>query len=78
MKSLPLQKSARRPLEKRNYYRTDTAVSPGNSGGPVFNSSGNVIGITVAGLFTKDGGSRNINYVIPIVDALDALKIAAR
>lgn len=70
--------SARRMLDKRSFYQTDAAVNPGNSGGPVFNSSGNVIGITVAGLFTRDGGSKNINYVIPIVDALEALKITLR
>lgn len=67
--------SARRVLDQRSFYQTDAAVNPGNSGGPVFNGAGNVIGITVAGLFTSDGGSKNINYVIPIMDALKALDI---
>jgi len=67
--------SAHRVLDERNYYQTDAAVNPGNSGGPVFDSSGNVIGITVAGLFTNDGGSKNINYIIPIMDALGSLNI---
>jgi S1-C subfamily serine protease len=67
--------SARRVLDERNYYQTDAAVNPGNSGGPVFDGSGNVIGITVAGLFTNDGASKNINYIIPIMDALDSIDI---
>ncbi len=67
--------SARRVLDQRSYYQTDAAVNPGNSGGPVFDGSGNVIGITVAGVFTSDGGSKNINYIIPIMDALSSLDI---
>lgn len=65
--------SSHREIDNKPYYQTDAAVNPGNSGGPVFNDEGNVIGITVSGYITKDGGSRNINNIIPIDDALRVL-----
>lgn len=66
--------SAERLLEDGNaYYQTDAAINPGNSGGPAFNQYGEVIGIAVAGLFTRQGGSLNINFLIPIEEALKIL-----
>ncbi|MGJ8664240.1 MAG: trypsin-like peptidase domain-containing protein [Marinicella sp.] len=67
--------SANRKIDGDHFYQTDAAVNPGNSGGPVFDNYGNVIGITVAGHFTESGGSQNINYLIPIDAALDSLGI---
>jgi len=57
------------------FYQTDASVNPGNSGGPAFNERGEVIGIAVSGLFSAAGGSLNINYLIPIDDALLKLGI---
>ncbi len=57
------------------YYQTDAAINPGNSGGPVFDDKGELIAISVAGVFTRDGASLNVNYLVPIEDAIKKLNI---
>lgn len=60
--------SARRVIEGRKMIQMSTPVSPGNSGGPLFNSKGEVIGVTTA-VYT--GGSfmaQNLNLAMPIND----------
>ena len=50
------------------YYQISVPVQPGNSGGPLFNKDGNVIGITSAKLNSKAVGTsiENVNYAIKI------------
>jgi S1-C subfamily serine protease len=47
-----------------NAIQIDAAINPGNSGGPLFNASGQVIGINYAGIGTS--GSTGLNFAIPI------------
>jgi hypothetical protein len=68
--------SAFREHNGLTYYQTDAAVNPGNSGGPVFDERGELLAISVAGVFTRDGASLNVNYLIPIADALQALNLS--
>lgn len=57
------------------YYQTDASVNKGNSGGPVLNDRGEVIGLAVSRLESELGDSLDINFLIPIADALKVLGI---
>ena len=50
------------------YIQTDASINRGNSGGPLFDMQGNVIGINNA-IFSPTGGSVGIGFAIPAEDA---------
>ncbi len=55
------------------FIQTDVAVNPGNSGGPLFSTSGEVIGIN-SQIYSQTGGYMGIAFAIPINIAMDIAK----
>ena len=51
------------------FIQTDVAVNPGNSGGPLFNLAGDVIGIN-AQIYSRTGGYQGLSFAIPIEVAM--------
>jgi serine protease Do len=52
------------------FIQTDAAVNPGNSGGPLFNMKGEVIGIN-SQIFSRSGGFQGVAFAIPIDVAMN-------
>jgi len=50
----------------RDFIQTDAAINMGNSGGPLVNLNGDVVGINTAILGNRTGGSIGIGFAIPI------------
>jgi serine protease Do len=47
------------------FIQTDVAVNPGNSGGPLFNTRGEVVGIN-SQIYSQSGGYQGLSFAIPI------------
>jgi serine protease Do len=68
-----------RSLPDDNYVpfiQTDVAVNPGNSGGPLFDTEGRVVGIN-SQIYSRTGGYMGLSFAIPInlaVEIADQLK----
>lgn len=52
------------------FIQTDVAVNPGNSGGPLFTTRGEVVGIN-SQIYSQTGGFMGISFAIPIDIAMD-------
>ncbi|KKW67793.1 serine peptidase [Lampropedia cohaerens] len=62
------------------FIQTDVAVNPGNSGGPLLNMRGEVVGIN-SQIYSRSGGFMGISFAIPIDEAIrvsDQLKETGR
>ncbi|NUQ78966.1 MAG: trypsin-like peptidase domain-containing protein [Polyangiaceae bacterium] len=60
--------SSRRLYEGRAWIQMSVPVSPGNSGGPLFNMRGEVIGVTTAQIGAGFGRAQNLNLAVPVND----------
>ena len=55
-----------------NVFQIDAAINSGNSGGPVFNAKGEVVGVATAK--AQESGVEGLGFAIPINDALHVIQ----
>ncbi len=55
-----------------DFIQTDAAINQGNSGGPLINSKGEVVGVNTM-IFSQTGGNIGIGFAVPIDIAMDVL-----
>lgn len=61
-------------VDGRNYIQTDAAVNPGNSGGPMVNANGEVVGVTSCKFQNAD----NVGFAIPVSELVNDLNVFSK
>jgi serine protease Do len=65
-----------RSLGNRNLIQTDVAVNPGNSGGPLLNQQGVVVGIVTEKMTSR--GVEGLGFALPIGESLQRLNVSVK
>ena len=60
---------------RQNFIQADIEIHGGNSGGPLLDSRGNIVGLSVAG-YTDADAATGLNMFVPVGEALDRLNIS--
>lgn len=65
--------SGKRVMNEKSYLQTDASVSPGNSGGPLINQKGEILGLVNAKIISR--GTEGVGFAIPIDVVLEKLGV---
>ena len=65
------------PEDPRAYIQTDASMNPGNSGGPLVDLEGRLLGVNTM-ILSQSGGSEGLGFAIPLAVARRSIACAAR